>query len=445
MRKALIRINRILVLTVAVVALVGIVFARGVRQDGPGWFDVLMGKWNEIVELPPKINVLLVGVDKRVNWEAEHCDAIHLMKFDLVDERVEIVNVPRGTPTRMEMPAGWEPKKELVDAVMEEERIKEEAGITESGNQGIRSEDDKTKVEIITEEIATRAWGMEQYVSNICYYAGFEPFVREIEKITKEKIDYTARIGFSEAEGILRVLKFNPASTLQFLRHRQSFSLGDVQRSYNQAVFIGDMLSGRISDVGKLPTVLQFTLFRLLKTDMPPEVAHTLFKEISQSKIVGDRTRITHKTMPALFGNPEVIHIDPEDVRLEVDRLYGHLTRLLPSFNVKDTEMTIKGYVENAEREASAAWLDGDTEQARAIMNTVVSNELWHQIENDKERIRLMVEVTKIWSAMEWNRTNNRDIALELPLRVFGYLSLESDDDVAVNDLRLFLERLLTD
>jgi len=78
---------------------------------------------------------------------------------------------------------------------------------------------------------------------------GYPGFFKRVEELTNRgPIKYYVEVGFSQALGVLEVLGYNdPVNTLKFLRTRKSLPAGDIQRSYNQAVFVRQNLLSRFS------------------------------------------------------------------------------------------------------------------------------------------------------------------------------------------------------
>ncbi len=156
--------------------------------------------------LPREVNIVLVGLDNRLASNDNHADAIHLISIRTRDSvGVTISSIPRGTP------------------------------VTGYG---------------IADDLS--------FMANVRALRGRKTFLTAVAKLArKRKIDYYVEVTFSQVMGVLELLGYeDPATALQFLRHRKTFPLGDVQRSYNQGKFImsqairrGDMLTGAKGDL----------------------------------------------------------------------------------------------------------------------------------------------------------------------------------------------------
>jgi anionic cell wall polymer biosynthesis LytR-Cps2A-Psr (LCP) family protein len=167
-----------------------------------------------------KINILLIGLDKRIGTTSTgHCDAIQMASIDKESQIVTITAVPRGTYSPL--PPG--------------------KGTTSS----------------------------DYYVSNACDLGGLEYGINQIEKILRQKADYLVLVGFSETLGILRNLKLPATETLQWLRHRQSYQIGEPQRAHNHSTFLKQMLIEHIpKNNSTLDSALQYLIYSRLKTDL---------------------------------------------------------------------------------------------------------------------------------------------------------------------------------
>ncbi len=157
-------------------------------------------------ELPPEVNILLVGLDNRVASSDNHADAIHLITIRTKDSiGATITSIPRGTEVK-----GYGIAPDL------------------------------------------------SFMANVRAVKGRKALMRAVGNLTrKRKIHYYVEVTFSQVMGVLELLGYkDPATALQYLRHRKSFILGDVQRSYNQGKFIrsqiirrADLLTGAKGDI----------------------------------------------------------------------------------------------------------------------------------------------------------------------------------------------------
>ena len=275
-----------------------------------------------------QINILTLGIDSRKEGEEQHCDAIHMVTLDLSDWSMLITSVPRGTY------APLPPGREYKDT--------------------------------------------DYYVSNACAFGGLDYGINQIEKIVGVKADYVATIGFSQALGIFRALELPTTETLQWLRHRQSYAIGDPQRSENQAVFMKDIALRLLGEDG-ISTALMHILYSLVDTDLDFKTAQALYTAYRASEIA-DRPEDIQLTMKPWYDTKEY-HFDPDNADAQVDALVASLEgRLshedLSHKSVEELQVELEKYM----REALAS-----TDSVEHVYN----EQLWRQIEDEDTREEL--------------------------------------------------------
>jgi anionic cell wall polymer biosynthesis LytR-Cps2A-Psr (LCP) family protein len=142
------------------------------------------------------INILLLGIDSRLNVRNARADAIHLFTINPDSAIVEIMSIPRDTYCDLGYP-------------------------------------DTTTFNIIANARAL----------------GYQGFMKRVGELTnRSNVKYYIEVGFSQAMGVLEILGYkDPVSTLKFLRTRKSLPAGDVQRSHNQATFLRQNLMSKFS------------------------------------------------------------------------------------------------------------------------------------------------------------------------------------------------------
>ncbi len=438
----------------AVTFLVVAVFARTCTEDGclePGAWRLpsaldRINAATEPVVLPDKITILVAGVDARSGSDTIHCDAIHVVSVDIKNDRVEFTNIPRGTYTYISMPGGWQPREELVAAVTAQHQAPPPVLVDPNAPpvEPLAEPVPTTSPPPLTpQEVTARAWRMEQYLSNVCAYVGFDAFVDRVEDIARVKVDYTVRVGFSQAQGVLRALQFDPTATLQFLRHRKTYGLGDVQRSYNQSLFLGDLLKNQAARVAALPVTAQAALYHLVDTDIPYGTARALMDWAVASPVRTDEGRVTHRTAPSWTPRAQEIRFDAENPDEQVEALYARLKRYDPSFTPRDVQPTLRRYLDEQLTTAYAALVAGDLALAREAIDPVVEQQLWHQVEDAVVREKLMVTVATLESTLTWFETNDMQMALTLATSMVWNLELSHGSEITIRAIQEHLEQLL--
>ncbi|MEK7183472.1 MAG: LCP family protein [Patescibacteria group bacterium] len=275
-----------------------------------------------------QINILTLGLDSRKEGLERHCDAVHMVTLDLSDWSMRITSVPRGTYSPL--PPGREYRE------------------------------------------------TDYYVSNACAYGGLDYGVNQIEKIVGVQADYVATVGFSQALGIFRALELPTTETLQWLRHRQTYAIGDPQRSQNQAVFMKDIALRLMNEDG-ISTALMHILYSLVDTDLDFKTAQALYTAYRAAGIA-DRPEDIALAMKPYYATQE-IHFDPNNANAQVDALVVALEgRLSPQDlshkSVEELQVELEAYL----RESLAS---EDT------VVHVYDEQLWRQIEDEAVREEL--------------------------------------------------------
>ncbi|MFH1287048.1 MAG: hypothetical protein ABII02_04875 [Candidatus Magasanikbacteria bacterium] len=217
------------------------------------------------------VRILFVGLDSRAGDESAHCDAIQLIEIDKEHDRITITAVPRGTYSPL--PSG----------------------------KGTTSTD--------------------YYVSNSCGLGGLEYGVKQIERILGKKADYLVFAGFSEVLGMLRALKLPTTETLQWLRNRQGYAIGEPQRARNHSNFLKKLFVDKVPDERKkVDTALQYLLYTTVDTNLT-------FAEMGN--ILDELIDMNLKEKPEnIFLAMRPVH-PVQDIEYAPDNIEGHLEATL--------------------------------------------------------------------------------------------------------------------
>ncbi len=273
-----------------------------------------------------EINVLLLGLDARKGWESAHCDAIHMFTLNLTDWTMTITSVPRGTYS----------------------------------------------------SLPERYADTEYYLANACGYGGLEYGIEQIEKTLGVRADYYATVGFSQVYGILRTFNLPTSDSLQWLRHRRSYAIGDPQRSHNQAVFMKDMILTQLgrfrSDVFK-PMFL--IVFNMLDTDMDIVLARSLLFAYLDADIDKRPDDIVLSMKPY---HPDIqdLHFDFENGGDQIDELLERIRPVTSSEDLSDKSL------EEYQIDLLQFLEDGLTDEEE--FDLIVERQLWLQIEDHEMR-----------------------------------------------------------
>ena len=274
------------------------------------------------------LRVLFIGLDARVGQKNGHCDAIQLISIDNNLGTINITAVPRGTYSPL--PPG------------------------------------------------TGTTSTDYYVSKACELGGLEYGINQIEKILGVKADYLAVVGFSETLGILRSLRLPTTETLQWLRNRHGYAIGEPQRARNHSTFIKQMMVEFVpTKKSELDTPLQYVAYKLIKTDLSFAQVQSIIEAVSAMDITNQLEKIQLSMRP-LFPVQDIPY-DPKLIDEYLDQTLGQIKHLL----TKDDYSGVQG-------ETVQSKLLGVIEQNKKnpeFISWAYQNNLWLQIEDDEKRL----------------------------------------------------------
>ncbi|OGF30872.1 hypothetical protein A2223_04615 [Candidatus Falkowbacteria bacterium RIFOXYA2_FULL_35_8] len=279
------------------------------------------------------VNVLLIGLDSRLGQTNGHCDAIQLISINRKNNSISITAVPRGTYTPLPG-TGYKPT--------------------------------------------------DYYVSNSCGLIGLDYGVNQIERIIGQKADFLVLVNFSTTMGILRALNLPTTETLQWLRNRQTYAIGEPQRARNHSNFLKKILTDYTSDQSKTDAVWQYLIFKMLKTDLSFDQALIITKTVSSMDLAHNSSKIK------LFMKPEhnVVDItyDPEKIADQLSALNRLINRLPAGDYSGETETN---YQLHLLQEIEANMKNYD------FIVWAFQNNLWLQIEDSETRNSTHFELLK--------------------------------------------------
>lgn len=270
------------------------------------------------------INVLILGIDSRKEGDEQHCDAIHMLSINTEDWTVEMTSVPRGT--YVYIPPGNYAENEY-------------------------------------------------YLANACAFAGLDYGVEQIERIVGVKADYVVQVGFSQTLGILRALDMPTTESLQWLRHRRSYAIGDPQRSHNQAVFMKDVALKVLGGKG-LPEPIFYLLYTFVDTDMDYATAKTLYDALREAKIVDRPDDIVLSMKPEY--DTEDYHLDLENPSEQVEDLLDRIRSRTSKDDLSDRTL------EEVQAEL-VKYLEEYLDSSQSV-EVMFDEQLWRQVEDEGDR-----------------------------------------------------------
>lgn len=273
-----------------------------------------------------EINILILGIDSRKEGSEQHCDAIHMLTVDTQNWTMLMTSVPRGTYAYIP-PGNYEET--------------------------------------------------EYYLANACAFAGLDYGIDQIERIVGVKADYTVTVGFSQVYGILGALQLPTVESLQWLRHRRSYQIGDPQRSQNQAVFMKD-LALKFLDGDGLSTPMLYLLYTFIDTDMDFATVKALHDGMIASSIA------TRPDDIVLAMKPEY---ETVDMHLDFTNPDPQIAALLDRIRAVTSKDDLSDRTISEVQTDLVSYLDGALASGESVANEMDA-QLWRQIVDDDERER---------------------------------------------------------
>lgn len=280
------------------------------------------------------VRILLIGLDTRAGESVSHCDAIQLLTINKETESITITAVPRGTYSPL--PPG--------------------TGTTSS----------------------------DYYVSNSCALGGLEFGVHNIERILGTEADYVAFIGFSELVGALRTLRLPTTETVQWLRHRQGYAIGEPQRAHNHSTFIKQMLVRFTpKTIHSTDTAMHYILYKFIDTDLSFAQVKSLIQTLSDMRIYERPEAITLAMRPAY--DVQDIAYDETTAGDYVREMVGPISRYLNPADYQELTET--------EITANIITLISEKSEDPEFIRWAWDHKLWFQIYDEDKRLEVQYDI----------------------------------------------------
>ncbi len=210
-----------------------------------------------------RINVLITGVDSRLGTGSKLADANHIVSINLSNGTINIVAIPRDTPSDFTHLVKVYTSPDSSTFVWDTAYVK------------------------LTETRSGK--GHDVYMQQVSLIGGFD------------RMHYWAEFGFSQAMGILEFLGFKDSkATLQILRSRKSNASGDYQRCYNQAQFIRQMILKyfKVLD-GMGGNLILRGLLAIVESDLSYDNAKKIFTQLKAAGFDSRPEQITVQVKPS--------------------------------------------------------------------------------------------------------------------------------------------------
>ncbi len=298
--------------------------------------------WESAAGRPPRcphcLAIAIIGVDARLGDPTPHADANHVLLLDLTSGRITIVAIPRDTPADAGFP-------------------------------------DTSQYNKLANVRAHR--GLRAHLATLAELVGIPT------------IHYYVELGFSQAFGLLRLLRFdNPTDVLRVLRARTGIWGDDYHRVYVQAQFIRQQLL-RWFDTYDTPWGLALLrgALALVQTNLTVGVLTRLADSLRAHGFPtdSDAIRIVVYNVP-LRRAPVYDLTDPQTFRLLAERLRQfhrrHHPTAQPDSHAQRVRHVLSSALSRAEQAAQAHRF-GDVIR---ILSPLIRQRAWWQLEQPEER-----------------------------------------------------------
>ncbi|MFH1089337.1 MAG: hypothetical protein V1716_02855 [Candidatus Uhrbacteria bacterium] len=272
------------------------------------------------------VRVLLIGLDSRSGSTLGHCDAIQFIEIDKTNQTVNITAVPRGTYSPL------------------------------PGTGHLPS---------------------DYYVSNACGIGGLDYGITQIENILGQKADFVAVVGFSEALSAFRLLGLPTTETLQWLRLRQSFAIGEPQRAHNHSTFLKQLLvKFTPTKNSQLDTVWEYLLYQLVDSDLSFKQTQDIVSAFSALDLANHSERISLSMKPAYA----VVEIPYNSENLD-----EYLSTMLDPISDRIPEGAYTGISESEEQQQLMDLINAGLADVDFVKRAF-EQKLWLQIDDEATR-----------------------------------------------------------
>lgn len=296
------------------------------------------------------VKVLFIGLDNRIGETNGHCDAIQLIEINKAKQEITITAVPRGTY----------------------------APLPGSGHKPT-----------------------DYYVSKSCEVGGLDYGIQQIERILGIQSDFLVVMGFSQAMGIFRQLELPEVETMQWLRLRQGYAIGEPQRARNHSNFIKQLLIEYAPLMhSKTSVPIAYVTYNFLRTDLTFNQAMQLAEAIANLNLEEHPERIQLRMRPAYAVKD--IGYDPEQLNEYIQSMIQPIAYAIP-------EGAYNGDTQKASQETLLSNINEGLEDD-AFVKWAYDNYIWLQITNDEDRKRYHFEIMRAYADSQQDEKRRTEV-----------------------------------
>lgn len=280
------------------------------------------------------VQILLVGLDSRAGQTAGHCDVIQFFEINRKTGKIQITAVPRGTFSPLP---------------------------------------------------GTGHASSSYYVSNACGIGGLDYGIKQIERILGKKADYRVVVGFSETLGILRHLKLPTTETLQWLRQRQGYAIGEPQRAHNHSTFLKNILIKFTPETHSgFDIPFEYIVYKTVKTDLTFAETRSIIGALIDMNIREHPDNITLAMRP--WYPVQDIPYNPDEAGEYTSQMLSPIKQWLSKEDYANVSVdTIQEHLLK---------IINEKQNDPMFIDWAFENDLWLQIEDQEKRAEIQYDFT---------------------------------------------------
>ncbi len=393
-----------------------------------------------------RLNILVTGVDSRIGTRYRHADANHILSIDFATRTIDLVSVPRDTPTDR-----WHIDTVLTDS---NEKIykrykKYEAIAAINGKKFHQPEVIDSNFVFSLDDLEEMYIKPGRFVSADTFYTkiteylplyGRDAYMDQVEAIAGiEKIHYWVEFGFSQAQGLMEFMGHeDPKTSLQVLRSRKVMKTGDFQRCYNQAQFIRQMF---IKYFHKLDGVSGSLIMRgglaLVESNMSYKQARGIYKKLIDNHFVLNSSNITVTVKPSEVNHYKYFDFTDTHTMDSLRMLVNEYSSTTEHENAHNSSNEIERLVKNKLDSAIEKAIRDSSRSAQYVINdlkVLYKQHAWLQLSGHEERNHYRTQISELLIDA-YGKKNNRSKIEEIKYTIQAEKALLDNQDELNSEL----------
>ncbi len=355
-----------------------------------------------------RLNILITGVDSRIGTRYRHADANHILSIDFISKTIDIVSVPRDTPTDK-----WHIDTVLTDSNEKIYKRYKKYEALAAINGKIYHQPSKLDSDFVFSLDSLKDMNIKpgRFVSADTFHTkiteylplyGRAAYMEQLENIAGiEKIHYWIEFGFSQAQGLMEFMGHeDPKTSLQVLRSRKVMKTGDFQRCYNQAQFIRQMI---IKYFHKLDGVSGSLIMRgglaLVESNISYKQARGIYKKLNDNNFQLTASNIEVTVKPSKVNHFQYFDFTDTHTMDSLRTLVNNYSANSERENENNNPRKIEELVKNKLDAAIAKAIRDSARSAQYVINdlkVLYKQHAWLQLSDKEERSKYRTQISEL-------------------------------------------------